>query len=324
MSNVAHFQSSDPLTQPKVLDLIKRTVASDCNVDEFNMFIHMARHLGLDPLRRQIYAFVFSKDDPKKRRMSIITAIDGFRTIADRTGNYAPDEEAPTYEIDPEAKGPANPAGLISATVRVKKFVHGGWHKVTATAYWEEYAPLKKGWSETTRQQVGQWPDGNPKYRDVAAPGAKEVFTLDTSGNWGKMPRLMLAKVAEALALRKAWPDDLANVYVQEETDRAAVIDVLPAEAAEIGAQESRVEKIGGGNNILIDLMQGDMSPITPVPVGQFADKVCAFIEANRDDPSQVRLFRERNRHALRDFWARDPGDALELNKKFEAVEGGQ
>ncbi|WP_142112080.1 recombinase RecT [Bosea sp. AK1] len=49
---------------------------------------------------------------------------------------------------------------------------------------------------------------------------------LDTSGQWGKMPRLMLAKVAEALALRKAWPDDFSNVYAAEEVDRSRAAEM--------------------------------------------------------------------------------------------------
>src|SRR5690349_10534189 len=130
------------------LALIKKTVAADTNPDEFELFAHMAKHLRLDPLRRQIYAFVFSKNDPKKRRMSIIVAIDGFRTIADRTGAYRPDEDEPTYEIDPSLKSPLNPIGLVKATVRVWKHSHGEWHRVTASAYWDEYAPIKDEWAE--------------------------------------------------------------------------------------------------------------------------------------------------------------------------------
>lgn len=285
----------------RTLSLIKRTVAADCNDDEFNLFIHTARHLGLDPLRRQIYAFVFSKDNPAKRRMSIITAIDGFRAIAERTGDYRPDEEEPTFEVDPALKGPNNPAGLVKATVRVFKFSHGAWHKVTASAHWDEYAPIREEWAYD--QEAGK---RKPTGR----------MELDTSGNWGKMPRLMLAKVAEALALRKAWPDAFANVYAHEEIDRSRVVDLLPAEAAAEGAAEERLERIGGGNTILIDWM--DNQPLCAVPVGQLADKVMAFIRANREEPSTIGVWAERNRIALREFWARAPGDALEIKKEIE------
>ena len=129
------------------LALIRRTVASDTNNDEFNLFIHITRHLGLDPLRKQIYAFVFSKDDPKKRRMSVIVGIDGLRTIAARAGDYRPDEDEPEYEVDIEQKGETNPLGLVKATVRVWKHAYGNWHRITGSAYWNEIAPIKEEWA---------------------------------------------------------------------------------------------------------------------------------------------------------------------------------
>ena len=284
------------------LALIKKTVAADTNPDEFELFAHMAKHLRLDPLRRQIYAFVFSKNDPKKRRMSIIVAIDGFRTIADRTGAYRPDEDEPTFEIDPSLKSPLNPIGLVKATVRVWKHSHGAWHKVTASAYWDEYAPIKDEWAE------GE--DGRRR------PTGKQ--TLDTTGNWGKMPRLMLAKVAEALALRKAWPDDFSNVYAAEEVDRSRAAEMTAWEAAEAGATEKRLEQIGQGQAILFQF--DPTGAPEPVPLGKIADRVAEFVERNREEVSAIGLFESRNRHALRDFWARSPSDALEVKKLMEGA----
>lgn len=299
-------QAAVPATyDPSAVALIKRTVAADCNDDEFNMFIHMARALNLDPLRRQIYAFVFSKDKPEKRRMTVITAIDGFRAIAERTGNYRPDEDEPTYEIDPALKGPLNPVGLVKATVRVWKHSHGAWHKVTASAHWDEFAPLKDEWGEDEKT-------GKRK------PTGRQ--TLDTTGNWGKMPRLMLAKVAEALALRKGWPDDFSNVYAAEEIDRARALDLSPADLANKGEVDARQLKIGGPS-ILVDWL--DEKPLEPVPVGQFADRAMAFVNATREEPSQILMWVTRNRHGLKEFWAHNKSDALALRKEVEAATGG-
>lgn len=304
MTQVVPLRSSMPVNHDaRALSLIKRTVASDTNDDEFSLFIHMARALQLDPLRKQIYAFVFSKNDPKKRRMSIVTAIDGFRTIAERTGNYRPDEDEPTYEIDPALKGPLNPAGIVKASVRVWKYSHGDWHKVTAPAYWEEYAPLKDEWVDDPDTGRGK-------------KTGKQI--LDTSGNWGKMPRLMLAKVAEALALRKAWPDDFSNVYAAEEMDRVRASEMTPAELAAQGAIDERQEKLGGPR-IAVDWL--DNKPLEPVTVGQFADRVMAFLSDNREEPMTVRLWAERNRHPLREFWAQSPGDALALKTEIEKAQ---
>ena len=285
---------------PTELSLIRRTVAADTNADEFELFIHTARHLRLDPLRKQVYAFVFSKDKPEKRRMSIITAIDGFRAIADRTGCYRPDDDEPVYEIDPMMKSEVNPIGLVKAVVRVFKFSHGEWHKVTASAYWDEYAPIKEEWASGD--------DGRRR------PTGK--MTLDTSGNWGKMPRLMLAKVAEALALRKAWPDDFAGVYAAEEMDRAKAVDGPAWEAADQAEEEKRLARIGGKNAVMFQFEA--TGTLEPVPVGQIADRIADFIEKNSEEVSVIGDFERRNQHALREFWAKAPSDALEVKKLFE------
>lgn len=304
MSNVAKINPSALSTyDAKSLALIRRTVAADCNDDEFSLFINMARALGLDPLRRQIYALVYSKGNAGKRRMSVITGIDGFRSIADRTGNYRPDEDEPHYESNPEHKGPNNPAGLVKAIVRVFKHSHGAWHKVTASAHWDEFVPLSDEWAfdnETGKRK----------------PTGKQ--SLDPKSNWFRMPHVMLAKVAEAQALRKAWPDNFAGVYAAEEMDRATILDVTPAEAASEGAMQERREKIGARDGVMFDW--GDNHPLEMTPIGQVADKVCALIEANSDEPAFIAMWTERNRAGLREFWAKSPSDALEVKKKIESA----
>jgi phage recombination protein Bet len=319
VSNIARIQPTAGGLTPQQIALARRTVAKDCNEDEFNLFLYTAQHLRLDPLRRQIFAFVYSKDQPDKRKMTIVTGIDGFRSIAARTGDYRPDDEEPTYEINADLKSPTNPLGLVKATVRVYKFSHSDWHKVTASAYWDEYAPIKtegsEGFEWVETDEV--WPDsGKPKKRKVPKGDVKQV--LDTSGNWGRMPRLMLAKVAEALALRKAWPDDFANVYAQEEVDKLSTEDLTPAEIAQMAATEDRLAKIRAGQSVLIDWM--DNNPLCAVPIGQLVDKVFAFIRSNKEEPSAIGAWADRNRFALREFWARAPGDALDVKKAIEGA----
>jgi len=108
-----HFSS----LRPHQLDLLRRTVASDCSRAEFDLFIEVAQRYGLDPFRRQIMPLVFFRDRPDKRRMVIIVGIDGQRMIAQKCGNYRPASEPTSFVFDRRKKGPINPLGLTLARV---------------------------------------------------------------------------------------------------------------------------------------------------------------------------------------------------------------
>ena len=292
MANALEFK-------PAQISLIRRTVAKDCSQNEFDLYIEMCKARGLNPLLRHCYAFVFSKNDADKRNMVIVVSIDGQRSIAERTGAYRPDDRAPRFENGAAKDPKANPQGLTSAEVTVYKHVHGEWFPVTAVAYWEECAPLKERWENDK-------PSG-------------EFYLDPKKDGWKRMPRLMLAKCAEMAALRKAFPDDFAGLYGEAETDRAEVLDLTPTEAADEAERQDRLEKIGSRTpTLMIDWLDG--KEIARVPVGQFMDKCLQFIHENEDAPFTIRAWTERNKHALREFWALQKGDALELKKKTEAL----
>jgi len=52
----------------------------------------------------------FTSTTQKKRRLSLVTSIEGFRATAARTGNYRPDENEPAFVSDNALKAETNPA----------------------------------------------------------------------------------------------------------------------------------------------------------------------------------------------------------------------
>lgn len=170
------------------VDLIKRTVAQNATDDELEMFLYQASKMGLDPLARQIHFQKYHLKDGTSR-VSFITTIDGYRVIANRTGVYAGNDEplfSGKQEIADTQRYDKVKSAPEKASVTVWKIVKGNRVSFTASAYWEEY-----------------YPGG-------------------TKGHmWRKMPRVMLAKVAEASALRKAFPNDLSGAYIEEEMEQA-------------------------------------------------------------------------------------------------------
>jgi phage recombination protein Bet len=302
------------------LNLIRGTVAKDCSPLEFDLFITIAQRAGLDPLRRQISAIVFDKSDPDRRRMSVITNIDGLRAIAARTGRYRPDEGEPQFELDPDQKAPANPAGLVKAALRIyvaDPRPDGGWKPVAGVAYWDEFAPVIEtsaggyDWVETGER----WPDtGRPKMRKVARAGEIQR-RLEPSSPWARMPRVMLAKCAEAQALRRAFPECLSALYEAAELDQAQANPLTPSQQAGAFETGERLGRIGAANGVLFQLAPD--RPLDCIPLGQVADRVIETIRGY-DCLERLDWFEGANRQPLREFWARAPGDALELKRCLE------
>jgi phage recombination protein Bet len=119
-------------------------------------------------------------------RFGIQTSIDGFRIIAQRSGKYA-GQDGPYWcgEDGQWVDVWLQPTPPLAAKVGV---FHQDFHEpLYAVAKWESYA--------------------------------------QSSPIWKKMPELMLAKCAESLALRKAFPNDLSGIYTDEEMSQTEVVE---------------------------------------------------------------------------------------------------
>jgi len=191
------------------IELLKRTICAGATDDELALFVQTSKRLSLDPFARQVFAV--KRWDNKKRVevMAIQVSIDGFRLVAERTGKYA-GQLGPLWTKDGKewvevwlSKEP--PAAAKVAVLRVD-FKEPLW----AVATWDQY------------KQEG---------REGLTP------------MWKRMGPLMLAKCAESLALRRAFPNELSGVYTAEEMAQAETPDYQPpTRAAEPAARTLKIE----------------------------------------------------------------------------------
>ena len=207
---------------PQEITLLRSTIAKDCTIPEVSLFVQACRHYQLDPFSRQIYIIVRGSGD--NRQATIQISIDGFRVIAERNPEYA--GQTPPEFLDTE--------GQWHEGVWLRGVYHGlglpgeasGPYPVAARV-----GVLRKGWS-------------TPIY-GYAAWTEYAQFNRDKLGSmWEKMPGNQLAKCAESLALRKAFPNDLSGAYshdemAQEPGFRNVEIEGMTIERLDAGAAAS-------------------------------------------------------------------------------------
>ena len=160
------------------------------------LLLHHCQRTGVDPWARQIY--LVSRKTKNGIVHSVQMSIDGMRLAAsradERTGGGHSYEETLWCGSD----GVWQESWLSTAPpLAAKVCVVRDGHRFPVVAHLQEYQPVDR--------------DGVPV------------------GLWGRMPALMLAKCAEALALRRAYAKDLSGLYTADEMAQA---NTSPAQAS--------------------------------------------------------------------------------------------
>lgn len=137
---------------------------------------------GLNPARGEIY-YQLRNMKSGGQKMSIQTSIDGFRGAAAASGRYNGQTETKWCGKDGIWKDVWTEEGFPFAA-KIGVYIKDVDHPTYATAHFNEYYPKPSQNSKT-------------------------------------MPALMIAKCAEALALRKALPERLSRIYTSDEMKQA-------------------------------------------------------------------------------------------------------
>ncbi len=184
---IVHGQFTD-----EQIRLIKSQITPQGTTDgELQLFLAYCQRTGLDPFARQIYLSERRAKDPRTDQWVVTrkpeTTIDGFRLIAERGGQYAGqlgpfwcDEDGQWRDVWTPQKSP------VAAKVGVLR--HDFKEPLWGIALYDEYV-----------QTAGTGENKRP------------------NSMWSKMPANQLAKCAESLALRRAFPRELSGLYTREE-----------------------------------------------------------------------------------------------------------
>lgn len=222
---------------------------------QIRVFIHFCQVRRLDPYAKEAYLLKYGTSNPT---YSIITSIDTYRRKAFETGRYrrkvavywtGAADDPNSWVVDPNSRvryrvwddvwlRPEHPAAAKCVIEYYDE--HGDVVQSYAIANWDMFVATK--WKNNERVPNEMWTKGGPH---------------------------QLAKCAEALALRQAFPTTLSGFYVQEEMEHlrsesdAAYMDKLVQRRRETMAQ-TRAAKVDEGGHTVEGTIVGQPAESAP------------------------------------------------------------
>ena len=198
-----------PLTQDQEA-LLRRTITANLSDDEHDLFVLACQRSGLDPFARHIYPVKRRQWNPETRkqedRFSPEATIDGLRLTAERTGKYA-------GQLGPEWCG-----------------LDGQWRDI-----WTSPEPPVGCRVGILRQDFQQPVWGKALYSEFVQTNSEG----QPSPFWHKMAANQIAKCAEALGFRKAFPREFAGIYTRDEMAQADSVRVPSPDSSSVSGDRA-------------------------------------------------------------------------------------
>jgi phage recombination protein Bet len=187
MSQVAKVKKTETRYSVYDLELLKNTVAKGASDDELKLFVYLCNEYSLDPLKKEIYFLKYAG------RTTIITSRDGYLKIANCHDQFDGIESDVVYQGD-----------------KLTKRDDGSLHIEYSLEHLAfDKAKLSGAFCSVFRK--------DRKKATTVFVSLKDYFKKDAP-IWGQYVHAMILKVAEAMALKRAF--SISGLVTREEIEK--------------------------------------------------------------------------------------------------------